>query len=185
MHKGGKDEHRHTWYVTEKKPIPFFVIHIDFGGPFPMAAGRKEYIMGLIDVFTRFTILRGVTGPTSKNAIKVITEISQFFGLPAVVVSDNGTAFSSKEFQKFCNENEIRHSPVAVATPRANGQIERVFKIVKDSLKCLSNSENGGDWDKHLRTVQWAINSSENRVTKETPHKLLMGYDPRNALGNV
>lgn len=181
--KPGLDENRQEMYIVHKKPVPFHAVHIDFCGPFE-TRGRKQYhIFGLIDAFTRFTILRSVPGPTAKSAIRVIHEISQYFGMPAVIISDNATAFQSREFQTFCTENGIKHSPVAVSTPRANGQIERVFRTVLDALKGFSCD--GKDWKKQLSAVQWAINVYENRTTGQSPQRLLLGYRPRNILQNM
>ncbi|XP_049315779.1 uncharacterized protein LOC125779181 [Bactrocera dorsalis] len=45
--------------------------------------------------------------------------------MPERIISDRGTAFTSKAFQKFCNENNVKHILNAVRTPRANGHAER------------------------------------------------------------
>lgn len=183
LSKPGEDENRHQIFVMEKKPIPFYVIHVDFCGAFDEGK-RQGHIFGLVDAFTRFCILRAVPSPTSKAAIRVIKEVAQYFGMPAVLVCDQGAAFESKEFKDFCKEYDIKRSPVAVATPRANGQIERMFRTVKDSLRSLSSEQTGKNWAQSLPAIQWALNSFENRVTGESPQMLLMGYRPRNVLKN-
>lgn len=183
VNKRGPDENTHQLYVMKKTDVPFHTLHIDFCGPFAKV-GNKEHVCGIIDAFTRFTVLRPVSSPSSRSAISAIVEISQFFGMPSQIVSDNGTAFTSKEYRSFCSENNIKISTVAVATPRANGQIERVFRVVKDSLRCLSDDDAGKDWVKNLPTVQWSLNALENRVIGESPQKVLLGYTPNNVLKN-
>uniref|UniRef100_A0A1B0CDY7 Putative pro-pol polyprotein n=1 Tax=Lutzomyia longipalpis TaxID=7200 RepID=A0A1B0CDY7_LUTLO len=74
---------------------------------------------------------------------------------------------------------------VATGTPRANGLAERCFRIVGEALRSMSENESGSDWLKNLPVVQWNINSSRNRTTGHSPQELLLGFRPRNALGNV
>uniref|UniRef100_A0A1B0D841 Integrase catalytic domain-containing protein n=1 Tax=Phlebotomus papatasi TaxID=29031 RepID=A0A1B0D841_PHLPP len=147
------------------KPIPFHTCHIDHAGPYPKTKSRKEYIFGIVDSFTGFTILRAVRSPDAQEAIKVLEDISQIFGVPTILISDRGAAFTSKKFKDFCEKNVIKHSLVAAKTPRANGKIERVFRIVGEGLKTMSEGESGNDWEKNLSAIQWAINSLRNRIT--------------------
>lgn len=184
VHKSGKDENNHQIYVMKKTPVPFHTVHVDFCGPFPKTGGRKEYVFAIVDAFTRFVTLRAVAAPTTKIAIKVLEEINQYFGTPSVVVSDNGTAFTSKEFRKYCEDNVIKHALISVATPRANGIVERIFRGVKDSLKTLSQDHEGRDWDKRLHKVQWSLNTLTNRTTGESPQRMLLGFSPKNTLGD-
>jgi len=42
------------------------------------------------------------------------------------IVSDHGTAYTRKEFEQMCKVHNIIHVGNATATPRANGQCERL-----------------------------------------------------------
>lgn len=184
LHKKGPDEEKIHLHVVENKPIPFHTCHIDHAGPYPKTKSRKEYIFGIVDSFTGFTILRAVKSPDAQEAIKVLEDISQIFGVPTILISDRGAAFTSKKFKEFCERNVIKHSLVAAKTPRANGKIERVFRIVGEGLKTMSEGESDKDWEKNLSAIQWAINSLRNRVTDESPQGILFNYRPRNHVGN-
>lgn len=69
----------------------------------------------------------------------------------------------------------MKHVLNAVATPRANGQVERYNKTVVDSLtaKCIGFAEN--KWDDHLPDVQWGINNTLNKGINRTPSEALFG----------
>jgi transposase InsO family protein len=56
------------------------------------------------------------------------------YGKPNKIISDRGVAFTSEWFEAFCNEYEIEHTKVAVATPKANSQVERLNKLGRESL---------------------------------------------------
>lgn len=46
-------------------------------------------------------------------------------GYPKLLISDQGTSFTTDEFRKLCEKNHVKHVLNAVASPRANGQVER------------------------------------------------------------
>ena len=52
-----------------------------------------------------------------------------------MIVSDNGTCFTSEEFQQFLKANGIRHARSAPSHPATNGLAERAVQTVKEGLK--------------------------------------------------
>jgi len=100
--------------------------------------------------------------------------------MPARIISDRGTAFTSKEYEKFCRENNVKRILNAVRTPRANGHVERTNRIILSML--LPMTDNEKRWDEKLRDIQWSINTMVNKTTKCSPFQLLYGYEPRDIL---
>ena len=76
---------------------------------------------------------------TSTNTIEELRRIFAVHGLPEVLVSDNGTAFSSAEFLDFAKRNSIGHIKTAPYHPSSNGQVERAVQTFKDSMKGSSS----------------------------------------------
>ena len=68
---------------------------------------------------------------TSFTTIQRLTQ----FGIPETIVSDNGTQFSSSEFQQFCQASGIHHIRVSPYRPSSNGLAERTMRIFKQGLK--------------------------------------------------
>ena len=67
----------------------------------------------------------------------VITALrSQFarYGVPSVVVSDNGPCYSSAEFKKFSEDWGFHHVTSSPGYPQSNGQSERTVQTVKSML---------------------------------------------------
>lgn len=182
--KRGSDETKHQLHCVPKEPIPFHTIHIDHCGPYIRSKKRNEYIVGIIDAFTRFIVLRAVRSADSKGVQTVLSDISQYFGMPNIVLTDRGSAFTSKAFKEFCDTHDIKHSLISAKTPRANGQIERYFRFIGEALKCYCTDDDERNWDAHLTQIQWGLNSMKNGTTNESPQKLLLGYQPKNILGN-
>lgn len=72
----------------------------------------------------------------------------------------------------------IKHVLNAVATPRANGQVERYNKIIVDALTAKSIGTSDNKWDDHLPDVQWGLNNTFNRGINRTPSEALFGIRP-------
>ncbi|KAG7310665.1 hypothetical protein JYU34_003468 [Plutella xylostella] len=162
-------------HPIEKVNTPFDTIHTDHVGPFVRSSKGNIYILVLIDAFTRYIYLKPVKNTKSSTSIRVFREYFGIFGVPRRVISDRGTSFTSTPFKKFMREKGIKHVLNAVATPRANGQVERYNKTVVDSLtaKCVGSAEN--KWDDHLPDVQWGINNTLNKGINRTPSEALFG----------
>ncbi|XP_067614932.1 uncharacterized protein [Eurosta solidaginis] len=135
-----------------------------------------------VDSFTKFTILRAVKGTVTKHVVELLKEISSYVGIPERIVTDRGPAFTSKQFQQYCQENVIKHILNAVQTPRANAHAERTNRTVLSML--LPSTTADDKWDNELSKIQWSINTMRNGTTNKTPHELLFNFTPRDILKN-
>ena len=91
------------------------------------------------------------------------------------MISDRGTCFTSQAFEKFINEESIRHTLIAVGTPRANGQVERFNRILTPTLAKLCDTPE--KWDRVLVDVEFSLNNTRCRSIDNTPSQLLFGID--------
>ncbi|XP_055911903.1 uncharacterized protein K02A2.6-like [Eupeodes corollae] len=96
-------------------------IHIDFAGPF-----QKSMWLIVVDSNSRFPFVIRMSSTTSQATIHALRSIFALEGLPKVIVSDNGTQFTSKEFQQFCQDHSILHMTSAPFNPESNGLAERM-----------------------------------------------------------
>ena len=62
---------------------------------------------------------------TSAASNEKLREMFATHGLQATVVSDNGSKFTSSEFQEFMKNNGIKHITVSPYHPTSNGLAER------------------------------------------------------------
>lgn len=75
------------------------------------------------------------------TSVRVIKEHISYFGVPIRLITDKGTSFTSKIFQEFITSFGIQHIVNAVATPRANGQVERFNRTILDALSISSHGK--------------------------------------------
>ena len=71
----------------------------------------------------------------------MLQELFAGFGLPETIVSDNGTPFTSKEFENFCKLLSINHLKSAPYYPRSNGLVERFIDVFKRAIKKANGME--------------------------------------------
>ena len=76
-----------------------------------------------------------VCSATSSNTISALRTIFAIFGFPAILVSDNGSVFTSEEFRVFIKRNGIRHLTSAPYHLATNGLAERAVQKFKRALK--------------------------------------------------
>ena len=88
------------------------------------------YIFAVIDALTKFTWLYPTKSTTSREVIHRLDKQKHIFGNPVRIISDRGTAFTSQEFQDYCEREKIQHHGITTSLPRANAQIERVNRML-------------------------------------------------------
>ena len=76
-----------------------------------------------------------VSSATSSSTIEQLRSLFSVHGLPEVLLTDNGTVFTSSEFEEFMKKNEIRHVKSAPFHPASNGLAERAVQTFKEGMK--------------------------------------------------
>ena len=107
----------HPWEYPSK---PWPCLPADFAGPF---FGRMWLIV--VDARTKWPEVFQLKKATSGTAL---IAIFSRFGLPEIIVTDNGSQFTSDQFKAFCNKNGIRHVRVAPYHTTSNGKTECFVK---------------------------------------------------------
>jgi transposase InsO family protein len=183
LYKTPGGRHEGQYHYDDINPVPFSTIHMDHLGPFPKSIKRNEHILVIVDAFTKFTIVRAVKSTATKHVLDILQDVTSYLGMPDRIITDHGTAFTSKDFEKYCKTNNVKHVLNAVRTPRANGHAERTNRIILSML--LPTNENEKRWDENMCSIQWSINTMINSTTKCSPFQLLYGYEPRDILKNT
>ena len=96
-------------------------VGLDLVGPLQKAAGGYIHLLVAIDKFSKWIEARPITNIRSEQAVLFFTDIIHRFGIPNVIITDNGTQFTGKKFLDFCDRHHIRVNWSAVAHPRTNG----------------------------------------------------------------
>ncbi|GFV59625.1 hypothetical protein TNCV_228661 [Trichonephila clavipes] len=157
-----------------KESIPLSTYHVDFIGPLPSTNKSYQHIFPVVDAFTKFTWLYPVKTVSAESALEKLKQQQKTFGNPIRIISDRGSAFTSKLFNDYCDEENIQHLQIATGVPRGNGQVERIHRTLIPVLTKLS-LDDSTKWYKYVDRLQRILNSTISRSTKWTPFELLGG----------
>ena len=160
----------HPW---EWPKNPWDRVHIDYAGPI-----HGSMILVLIDAHSKWIEAHVVNSSTSEVTIEHLMQIFATHGLPKQIVSDNGTCFTSEEFEQFTKKNGIQHTKTAPYHPASNGLAERAVQIIKTCLKQLS----GGNMQNKITRFLSRYRITPQSTTGCAPSELLMGRRIRSRL---
>ena len=123
---------------------PFAQWGLDIVGPFPKAMGNKKYLLVGTDYFMKWVKAEPLANIRDVDAKKFVWKnIVTRFGVPHVLILDNGLQFDSKMFRKYCSELEITNRYSTPAYPQGNGQAEAVNKVIASGLKKMLDDAKG------------------------------------------
>ncbi|XP_018368249.1 PREDICTED: uncharacterized protein K02A2.6-like [Trachymyrmex cornetzi] len=162
-----------------KGRLPFETLHINHFGPVDRQVSSKKYVLAIVDAFSKFVRLFATKTTGTKETTACLTQFFQSYSKPQRIISDRGSSFTSQEFEKFMKKQGIQHIKVAVGSPQANGQAERINRVLAPCIAKLSNPSNG--WQRYniLHEVEYSINNAVNRSTGKSPSQLVFGIDQR------
>ena len=94
-------------------------------GSFPLGKKQFRFLIIAIDYFTKWVEAELVTMITEAKVTSFVWKnIICRFGVPHVIISDNGKQFDNPKFQKFCQDFGVKNLYSFPRHPQANGQTE-------------------------------------------------------------
>ena len=85
----------------------------------------------MVDLFSRFPVVRQLSGESTKLVLDALKGIFSNFGIPETIISDNGLCYKSQEFNVFCSRFDIKHVTGSAYNHQANTIAERSIQTVK------------------------------------------------------
>ena len=158
-------------------PWSFAQWGLDIMGPFPTVLRQLKFLVVGINYFTEWVEAELLATITEKSICSFVRRNMIYrYGIPRVLVSDNGKQFDHSAFRDFCLELGIKNHYSSLAHPQANGQVEvtnrTLLKIIKTQLEGAK-----GIWPDELPRVLWAYRTTTRTPTRETPFRLAYGID--------
>ncbi|KAG8501219.1 hypothetical protein CXB51_003321 [Gossypium anomalum] len=170
-----------SWRASTKLEL----VHTDVCGPMrtESLSGNRYFIL-FIDDCTRYCWVYFL-----KHKSEVVQVFMKFKAAVETetgckiktIRSDNGTEYTSAQFQALCKDAGIKHQLTNVYTPQQNGVSERKNRSLMDMARCLL-------FEKNLPKTIWAeaVNTAvyiQNRLptkalTHKTPFEAWFGFKP-------
>ena len=140
-------------------------LHIDYAGPF---LGRMFLV--IVDAHSKWVDIHSMKSATSTATINKLRQTFATHGLPDMVVSDNGSCFTSEEFKEYMKMNGIKLVHSAPFHPSSNGLAENAVKSFKAAMKKTTK----GTIQENLQKYLFHQRITPHSTTGVPPAELLM-----------
>jgi len=150
----------HPWsYATR----PWERIHIDY------AEKKGRYYLIVVDSYSKWLEVFSMNSMTAGKTIERLRSLFARYGLPEILVSDNGGQFTSEEFSKFIQKNGIRHRKIPPYHAATNGQAERYVQTLKQRLTKHMLEDNKLSEEHCLANFLLSYRTTPNSTTGQSP----------------
>lgn len=165
--------------ITDTPRKPFDKTYMDIVGPLEETNQGNKYILTFEDDLTKFMDAIAIPDMEAKTVAKVfVDEIICRYRIPKILVTDQGSNFTSDMFKQVCKFLKIKKVQTTPYHPQSNGSLERSHKSLMEYLRSF-NEEYPYTWDDHLRAAMFVRNNSVHTSTKLTPNDCLYGFTAR------
>jgi hypothetical protein len=151
-------------------------IGMDFIVGLPRTRDGYDSIWVIVDRLTK--LAHFIPVKTTYTGVKLAelynSRIVCLHGVPKKIVSDRGTQFTSRFWQKLHELMDTKLNFSSAYHPQTYGQTQRTNQILEDMLRAYA-LKNSGSWDKSLPYAEFAYNNSYQSSIKMAPFETLYG----------
>lgn len=161
--------------MTDTQPEPWIKLALDVVGPLPLTEKGRKYILTCQDNLTKYLIaipIENQEAETLANAL--VPEICLVYGIPQIILTNQGTNFMNNVFKQVCKLLKIDTINTTAYHPESNGALERTHIMLTEYLQCFC-TEKQTQWDDWVPFAVFSYNTTPQTVTKFTPFELLFG----------
>ena len=157
---------------------PFQSVGMDFITCLPPSQTAPHYdcILTVVDRKTKFVVaLPCHTTITAEQTAELFAKhVYCQYGMPEEIVSDRDTKFTSTFWQSLFKAVGTTLSFSSSYKPSTDGQTENMNRQLQGHLRCFVNVRRD-NWEDLLPYACFALNTSQNATTQQTPFFLLYG----------
>jgi hypothetical protein len=157
------------------------VVHVDLVGPLNAAPGKQCWLVCFSDEHTRWVELAWTEDSSAPAVARIFQDLwIQRFGAPQHLASDRGkNLLAGKVLVELAKSWVIGRIRTTAWHPQSNAIEERWHRTLKDLLCRLINQHEvpASEWASMLSTAAFLIRSTVHSELKQTPAKLVLGYD--------
>ena len=172
-----KKNHRDKPAPLGQAPVPYGpweTVHTDILGPLPESPEGFRWVLLVVCAFTKFVELVPLKDTTAETVAEALVGTFYRYGLPNVLVSDNGPQYRAKLLAEVNRLLDIKHVFISAYHAQANAKVERMCGIVKNMI-ATSLNRSQREWNRFLGATQHAINAAYQSSNKWSPAFLMFG----------
>lgn len=165
--------------ITPKQPGN--LICVDLIGPLPSSRGGVTQLLVIVDAFSKYVRLYALKRATTKAILnKILTDYFISVQKPKVILSDNGTQFTARDWGRILSTEGVECKFISVYFPEGN-PTERYNKEVGRMLRAYCY-EKHTRWAHVLSFIEDCLNNSINGSTGYRPSYLQFGITKRHPI---
>ena len=139
--------------------------------------GNKKYLLVSTDYSMKWVKAKPLANIRDVDAKRFVWKnIVTRFGVPHMLISNNGLQFDSKMFRRYCSELGITNRYSTPAYPQGNEQSKAVNKVIVNGLKKRLDDAKG-KWVEKLPHVLLTYRTTPRISTEETPFLMTYGAE--------
>ncbi|XP_044717344.1 integrase core domain-containing protein [Hirsutella rhossiliensis] len=170
------------WPGLDSDPLPipdriWSELSIDFVTDLPPTKSNgSTNLMVVTDRLSKSVVLESLKDITAETTARaLLRNVVQHHGVPRAIVTDRGTQFTSRLWQRLCELLRVKqrlstawHPETDGATERANQEVERYLRIFAAYAQ--------DNWEELLPAAMMAINNHNSTSTGLSPFFITHGY---------
>ena len=161
-------------YTLSTYEGPMRHLSMDVVGPFPEDVNGNQYVLVIIDRFSRFVSLWAMKDQTAASAASKVLMHCGTFGTPDTIGSDGGPCFISQILEDLLELADIKHLNITPYSHEENGIVERGIRTLQEHLRALLfDKEIKDKWSIILPLVQRIMNASIHSAIQCCPAQLV------------
>jgi hypothetical protein len=165
-----------------KSQHPHHTLCLDFITGLPVSQGFDS-LLTVTDAYTKAIKLIPCHETTSaEDTAKLFMQhCYPIFGLPAKIISDRDTRFTSKFWATLMQLLDVKLGMTTAYHPQGDGQSEKTNQTVEIALRCLlgGDADRYAKWVEYLPIVEHEYNSTTHDSTGHAPNDLRFAIKPR------
>nr|GFA39883.1 reverse transcriptase domain-containing protein [Tanacetum cinerariifolium] len=131
---------------------------IDFMRPFLSSRGNK-FILVVVDYLSKWVEAKALPTNDTRVVVKILKSLFARFGTLRAIISDRGTHFCNKQFDKVMLKYGVTHHLSTAYHPQTSGQVVVSNRGLKRILE-RTIGENLASWSEKLEDALWAFRTA-------------------------
>ena len=155
-------------YLEEVPLYPFQAVGTDL-----FELQGTHYLL-TVDYYSKWVNIKELTPTRAADVIMALDSQFADYGIPEVLLSDNGPQYANSELNQFAQRLGFRHTASSPAYPASNGQAERSVQKAKiDNDKDVRRGSHGVEDLKKYTNRGRSTNSCNTTATTSTQNRTI------------
>ncbi|EIE88590.1 hypothetical protein RO3G_13301 [Rhizopus delemar RA 99-880] len=147
-------------------------IAIDLGSFDITSTNGNNFLLVIVDLFTRFVVLRAIKTKSALDVALALVQVFSMFGYPKCLIHDNGLEFKNKLLKAIKDHMGVEESLSLPYTPTGNSVAEASVGSAKRIIIKMLEGYNGA-WDMYVDGTAYVMNQHISRLHGLKPFEVM------------